>query len=461
MHYDVVIIGAGMSGLAAGIRLAYYDYRVCVVERHHAVGGLNSYYKRGGREFDVGLHALTNFVPAGKRQTPLAKLLRQLRLSRNELDLAEQRYSEVSFPGRRLRFTNDIAVLTAQVAEEFPQEIDRFRRFLADVAEFEDTRLDQPHHSARSAMRESLHDPQLIEMLLCPVMYYGNAEEHDMDFTQFVTMFKSLFFEGFARPRGGVRAIIRALVKKYRSCKGELRIGDGVAGLEIRNNRVAGLTLDSGEQLTADIVISSAGHYETMQICQENGVTPDLPDTGAVSFVETICILDRTPADLGHEAAIVFFNDSEKFHYARPREPVDLRSGVLCCPNNYDRHKHLAEGIVRLTWLADFAPWMDADADTYVAMKQACFAKAIERAEAYLPRFREHVVDWDMFTPRTIERFTGHISGAVYGSPRKIRDGRTQYENLFICGTDQGFLGIIGAMLSGITVANLHVLSDS
>jgi hypothetical protein len=30
---------------------------------------------------------------------------------------------------------------------------------------------------------------------------------------------------------------------------------------------------------------------------------------------------------------------------------------------------------------------------------------------------------------------------------------------LFLCGTDQGYLGIIGAMLSGITVANLHVLS--
>ena len=65
----------------------------------------------------------------------------------------------------------------------------------------------------------------------------------------------------------------------------------------------------------------------------------------------------------------------------------------------------------------------------------------------------------DMFTPRTIKRYTGHLNGAVYGVPRKIRDGRTPFDNLFICGTDQGFLGIIGAMLSGITMANLHVLS--
>ncbi|MEM1304336.1 MAG: NAD(P)-binding protein, partial [Planctomycetota bacterium] len=39
--YDTLIIGAGMSGLAAGIRLAMYDQRVCIVEKHYSVGGLN------------------------------------------------------------------------------------------------------------------------------------------------------------------------------------------------------------------------------------------------------------------------------------------------------------------------------------------------------------------------------------------------------------------------------------
>jgi phytoene dehydrogenase-like protein len=60
MKYDVVIVGAGMSGLAAGIRLAYYERRVCIVEKHYAFGGLNSYYTLDGRQFDVGLHAVTN-----------------------------------------------------------------------------------------------------------------------------------------------------------------------------------------------------------------------------------------------------------------------------------------------------------------------------------------------------------------------------------------------------------------
>jgi phytoene dehydrogenase-like protein len=78
----------------------------------------------------------------------------------------------------------------------------------------------------------------------------------------------------------------------------------------------------------------------------------------------------------------------------------------------------------------------------------------------FVPEFRDHVVYRDSFTPRTVEHFTGHFGGAIYGSPDKVRDGRTSLKNLFICGTDQGFLGIVGAMLSGISMANLHGLAE-
>lgn len=67
-------------------------------------------------------------------------------------------------------------------------------------------------------------------------------------------------------------------------------------------------------------------------------------------------------------------------------------------------------------------------------------------------------VTTDMFTPRTITRFTGHLAGAIYGAPVKQRQGRTAVGNVYLCGTDQGFLGIVGAMLSGISMANYHIL---
>jgi len=64
----------------------------------------------------------------------------------------------------------------------------------------------------------------------------------------------------------------------------------------------------------------------------------------------------------------------------------------------------------------------------------------------------------DMFTPRTVTRYTGRLAGAIYGSAVKNPRGTTALSNLFLCGTDQGMLGIIGAMLSGIAMANRHGL---
>ena len=52
--YDTLIIGAGMSGLAAGVRLAQFGLRVCILERHTTIGGLNSFYRLAGAAIEVG-----------------------------------------------------------------------------------------------------------------------------------------------------------------------------------------------------------------------------------------------------------------------------------------------------------------------------------------------------------------------------------------------------------------------
>src|SRR5262245_30208201 len=105
--YDAIIIGAGMSGLAAGLRLAYFDQRVGILERHTTIGGLNSFYRLRGRDYDVGLHAVTNFPRPGLKRGPFSKLLRQLRFRFEDFALAPQIESVIAFPDARLRFGND------------------------------------------------------------------------------------------------------------------------------------------------------------------------------------------------------------------------------------------------------------------------------------------------------------------------------------------------------------------
>src|SRR5687767_9242473 len=127
-HYDVAIIGAGMSGLAAGVRLAHFGKKVCIVERHTVWGGLNSFYKKAGRHYDTGLHAMTNWVPPGHRgaRLPLQRIFRQLRIRPEELELEPQTFSEIVFPGCKLRFENGLQVLSEEIRRNFPTEVGGF-----------------------------------------------------------------------------------------------------------------------------------------------------------------------------------------------------------------------------------------------------------------------------------------------------------------------------------------------
>ena len=456
-NYDTIIIGAGMSGLAAGIRLAYFNKRVCILERHTTVGGLNSFYRLGGRNYDVGLHAVTNYVPKGTRKGPLARLLRQLRFSWDDFALSPQIGSTIAFPGIAMKFNNQFEFFRSEVHRYFPREKDNFRKLAETVVDYDDLNEQAANCSARSIVSQIIHDPLLVDMLFCPLMFYGSARENDMDFAQFSIMFRSIFMEGFARPFAGVRVILKNLVRRFKQLGGELRLRAGVDRMEVEQGRVSRIILDDGTRIEGERVLSSAGWFETMRMCEaEQPAAP--PAAGQLSFVESLSVLDTEPRELGCDRTIVFFNDSEKFHWKKPDEMVDVRSGVICCPNNFQYDQPLGEGLVRVTALANYDRWRKLPAEDYQATKRMWHDRIVESAVRFMADFRPRVVATDTFTPTTIRRFTGHENGAVYGAPEKRWSGTTHLKNLFICGTDQGFVGIIGAMFSGIAMANRHLL---
>ena len=159
--YDTIIIGAGMSGLAAGIRLAHYDQKVCILEKHYTIGGLNSFYRMNKRDHDVGLHAVTNFTEKGARRGPLARILKQLRFKWDDFALAPQRGSRIVFPDNNIRFDNDIELLKSEIAREFPGEVDNFQRLLDKIVDYDDLDQESFEISGRKILGETLSSPLL------------------------------------------------------------------------------------------------------------------------------------------------------------------------------------------------------------------------------------------------------------------------------------------------------------
>ncbi|MGE3611676.1 MAG: phytoene desaturase family protein [Bacteriovoracaceae bacterium] len=464
MKYDAIIIGAGMSGLAAGIRLAMFDKKVIILEKHTIPGGLNSYYQRrnfdkgGIRQFDVGLHALTNFIKKGEKGKPFSKLLKQLRLSYDDFKLCPQSYSKIQFPEVTLKFSNDFELLQSEVYSKFPHQIDHFNLLVEKIKSFDELNLKQGHSSAREILKQFISDELLLEMILCPLLIYGSAWENDMDFAQFVIMFKSLYFEGFSRPEGGVRTIISLLMKKLEEAGAKIQFKTAVSEILSNEKGEAIGVVAGGEEIYGDKIFSSIGLPETVKLSNKMKATPRI---GCMTFLESLFVFDKKiPLDQ-NDSTIVFYNNQSKYHYQKASDYFDDQSAVVCFPDNYEPERRDGEGMIRLTFMSNYQQWKELTHEAYQAKKEEVGDSALKLIKKINPHFDGKLLFQDIFTPMTIERYTWHLGGTVYGSIDKTRDGTTPLKNLFIIGTDQGFLGIVGAMLSGISMANLHGLMAS
>ena len=443
-----------------------FGKKVILLEKHYVVGGLNSFYARHGRKFDVGLHALTNYPsPSSGKSSPLLKLCRQLRLPIDDLHLLPQSSSRITFGDTSIRFTNEFEYFLSEVDRQFPRSVDCFHRLLRKMEEFPAYSVDAEEISTRSVLEESGIEPLLGEMLLCPTCYYGSARQNDIDFPTFIMLFDAIFRQGLSRPKLGIRAILDPMTQKLKELGVERRMNAAVQSISTCEDMATEVVLDSGEIIRAEQIISTCGIKETENLLNQPVIEPETAETGNFSVIESIRVFDGHPQDFGWNETVIFFNQSEKFDYKCPDQLVDLRSGVICMPDNYGPPQKGKESKLRVTHPANFSKWSQLAKEDYSTHKAEWEKIILEQAMGYLPngamehdRLIRQTQLTDTFTPTTVKRFTNHINGTLYGSPTKRRDGSTKYKNLYLAGTDQGYVGIVGAMLGGIAVANNQIL---
>jgi len=243
-------------------------------------------------------------------------------------------------------------------------------------------------------------------------------------------------------------------MKKLSDLGGEVRFKTAVTKIITNERGDACGVIANGEEYLAPVIFSSIGYPETVNI------TPRLeaaPRVGAMTFMETILVFDKK-ITVPDQPTIIFYNNDSKYNYRPATNYFDDSSAVICFPDNYEPDVTEGEGTVRMTYMSNYSQWRELERTPYEEMKEQVAASAQNLLKKMAPDFSGELLFKDVFSPMTIERYTWHLNGTVYGSIDKTRDGTTPVKNLFIIGTDQGFLGIVGAMLSGISMANLHGL---
>jgi phytoene dehydrogenase-like protein len=456
----VLVIGGGLSGIAAAIRIARFSLNVQVLEQHSRLGGLNSYFYRNKVLYETGLHAITNYAETGDKQAPLNRLLRQLKLKRKEFSLCQQYKSKIDFHGHEtLYFSNQPELFDGEIQAKFPHIHDKFIQ-LKKFIEIFDPFTVSPFRSAKQYLLELFGDPLFVDMLMCPLMFYGSSYENDMDLNQFAIMFRAIYMEGMFRPKGTIKDFLDTLVSHYESMGGTIKTNCRVKRIIHAGNKVTGVELTSGEIIECSYILSTIGSDETRALMDPLGQTPP-PADKRLGFIETIYELqENSTSTLPDDTTIIFYNTAKTFQYRSPTDYLDPSSGVICFPGSFSGLPLKKNKEIRSTHLADFSRWkkLSTDPAAYLAKKRQAAIESRNVLETIVGNFTNDIVFENTFTPVTIERYTSKHKGAIYGNPVKIKDGNIGYDNLFIAGTDQGFLGIVGSMLSGVSIVNQQIL---
>jgi phytoene desaturase len=348
----VVVVGAGVGGLAVAVRLAASGHRVTVCEQAATVGGKLGTFTRqtryGTYRFDTGPSLLT--MPE-----VFAELFRDTGPPLEaELDLQPvEPIARYRFPdGSQLDTTADLDVLCARLdgalapgaGADWRRFSDRAARIWQAVREpflestvdglgslarratrLTDLRTVAPGRSLRQLGTRYLRDPRLRMMLDRYATYTGSDPRRAPAALAVIPYVEQTYGGWYVR--GGLYRIAAALAARASGLGVRLRTGTAVAGIETAAGRVAGVRLAGGGRLPADLVVANA---DTRHVYADLLPRPRLARrlAGAPSmagFVLLLGVTGRTPGLAHHTVLFPADYDAEldAIFGARPAPVAD------------------------------------------------------------------------------------------------------------------------------------------
>lgn len=312
----VVVVGAGLGGLACALHLAAAGRQVTVVEREAVPGGRAGRLSVDGYEFDTGPTVLT--MPELIAE-PLAAVGEKLSdwLELMPLDPAYRAY----YPdGSTLDVLTDTVRMAGEISRVCgPREADGYLRFV-DFARglwrlerdhFIDRNLDSPvdllnlnlvkllgmggFRRLQPKIDEYFRDPRTQRIFSFQAMYAGLAPHDALAIYAVIAYLDSV--AGVFFPRGGMHAVPKALAGAAEKHGVQFRYETAVTSVETRHGRATGVVTDTGERIAADVVV----------------LNPDLP----VAYRDLLPAQARRPRKLRYSPSCVVLHIGSDRTYSK------------------------------------------------------------------------------------------------------------------------------------------------
>jgi phytoene dehydrogenase-like protein len=439
MEKSIIIIGGGLTGLAAGCYGRMNGYRTSIFEMHSIAGGVCTGWKRKGYTIDGAMNTLAGTSPG----TSFYKFWEELG--------AAQRWQVVNHEQYILVEDENGNVFTMY------SDIDRLEKHMMEFAPEDESVIRECCKAARDCLRFDLpvDKPQelygvldyikMVKMLplLRFMRKWGKISTAD-----FNKRFKNLFMRGAfsIRPEaeflempaltilmelawlhqndggyviGGALALVSYIQQRYLDLGGELHLKARVEKVLVENGKAVGIKLADGTEHRGDIIISAAdGHATIFDMLDGKyvndkirGYYDNLPLRPPLVYIGLG--VARTFDDVPSSVEGLTF-PLEKPVTIAGKEHATLGVQIF----NFD--PTLApEGktVIRVYFNTDYDYWqrLYKEPERYKAEKEQIADKVVALLDKRFPGLAAQVEMRDVATPMTWVRYTGNWRGAYEG----------------------------------------------
>ena len=473
MSKKIFVIGAGISGLSAGIYAARSGFDVTIYEQHMTFGGLSTSWSRKGYYFEGGMHWLTGSSP----KMPLYQIWKETGALKENNPIENRDPYYVYINGdKKLYMYRDLDKLCNQLRDFAPEDKKMIAKFYNDVKALINVHL--VVNDVMGLKAKNPRHPGLAELLKMAPAGLKYSKLVNMSYEEYVNQFKNedvrhllmgsigyrynamsfiYTIASFASgdcgyPEGGSVTMGQNMLDTYKALGGKIEFKKKIENIELDiEGKVTGVKI-GGEILPCDAVIVTQDMRNAIDTLFDTMINDPVANKMRKNVVseQNVFICAGIKADLSHLPKAMVFPLKEPFEIAG----VKFNEFRIY---NYASFKGRApEGGTAITSLflgPSYYYWKQAKEDgTYKQKKEELAKRFIEILAEYIPETKDKVEVTDVATPCTYERYCSSFEGSWMSVWEK---GTKQYNYPQKLPTVQGvyFAGQRTMMPGGLPIA--------
>jgi len=449
-QYDVIVIGSGLGGLTTANRLAYCGHKVLLLEHHHRLGGLATWFKRKGHIFDVSLHGF----PYGMVKT--CKKYWNKAIMSSIVQLKNIVFDNPQFSLQTTFDKKDFSELLQSHFKIQAATIDSFFQTVSGMNFYDDRTM-----TTRELFERFFPGRTDVHRLLMEPITYANGSTLDDPAITYGIVFSNFMNKGVFTFEGGTDKLIGMMSDELEKNGVTICTNSRVDKIIVEKLKVTGVEVH-GKTIKAKAVVSNSGITNTIQNLTDREIYTDefLEEADKIRVNNSssqVYFGIRQGEKIKDVGDLLFTSSAPEFD---SDELLDMHTKSKTFSLYYPKTR---PGLDRYTIVASmnsrFKDWADLSPEQYQYEKKELISRSLYDLEKYLPGVTEKI-DWtEAATPKTFNHYTLHTRGTSFGTKFEGLDiSRSifkEVKGLFHVGSVGIIMsGWLGAINYGVIVSN-------